>query len=98
MSWLAADQVEALRGLEALVGAVLVDLEAGGEELPQPLAERPFSANSTSGLGRSCNLVERGRFGPGSMSFDDHTSGKDSGHDSSRGRDENDPVGIPATG
>ena len=43
VSWLDADQVEALKGLEVLVGEVLGDLEAEGEEVPQPSAERSFS-------------------------------------------------------
>lgn len=51
LSWLAADQVEALQGLEALVVDVLADLEAQGEELPQPLAERLFSGKLNLRLG-----------------------------------------------
>ena len=51
LSWLAADQVEALQGLEAVVADVLSDLEAEGEELPQPLAERSFSGKLNLRLG-----------------------------------------------
>lgn len=51
LSWLAADQVEALQGLEAIVADVLSDLEAEGEELPQPLAERSFSGKLNLRLG-----------------------------------------------
>lgn len=51
LSWLAADQVEALQGLQVLVAGVLADLEAGGEDLPQPLAERAFSGKLNLRLG-----------------------------------------------
>jgi predicted HicB family RNase H-like nuclease len=51
LSWLAPDQVEALQGLEILVGDVLDDLEAEGAELPQPLAERPYSGKLNLRLG-----------------------------------------------
>ena len=43
LSWLAATQVKALRGLEAVVRDVVDDLEAEGEEVPVPLSERQFS-------------------------------------------------------
>ena len=51
LSWLAPDQVEALQGLETLVSDVLDDLEAEGAELPQPLAERPYSGKLNLRLG-----------------------------------------------
>lgn len=51
LSWLAHDQVEALQGLEELVREVLDDLETEGAELPQPLAERPFSGKFNLRLG-----------------------------------------------
>lgn len=51
LSWLARDQVEALQGLEGLVRDILVDLEAEGAELPQPLAERSFSGKLNLRLG-----------------------------------------------
>lgn len=51
LSWLAGSQLEALQGLEALVAEVLADLETEGEELPQPLAERPFSGKLNLRLG-----------------------------------------------
>ena len=51
LSWPDADQVEALQGLEALVGEVLADSEAGGEERPQPLAKRSFSGKLNLGFG-----------------------------------------------
>ena len=43
LSWLAASQVEALQGLEAVVRDVVADLEAQGEQVPVPLSERQFS-------------------------------------------------------
>jgi len=43
LSWLHADQTEALRGLVELVREVVTDLEAAGEPVPEPLAERRYS-------------------------------------------------------
>jgi predicted HicB family RNase H-like nuclease len=43
LSWLASDQVDAIRGLEVLVQQVIDDLVAGGETVPEPLSERSFS-------------------------------------------------------
>jgi len=43
LSWLHADQAKALRGLVDLVAAVVADLEANGESIPEPIAERRFS-------------------------------------------------------
>ena len=43
LSWLHADQTKALRGLVDLVAAVVADLEASGESIPEPIAERRFS-------------------------------------------------------
>lgn len=43
LSWLHADQAKALRGLVDLVAAVVADLEANGESIPAPIAERLFS-------------------------------------------------------
>ncbi|MCU1469479.1 MAG: hypothetical protein JWQ39_628 [Glaciihabitans sp.] len=43
LSWLASDQVEAIRGLEALVQQVIDDMVAGGELVPEPLSERSYS-------------------------------------------------------
>jgi predicted HicB family RNase H-like nuclease len=51
LSWLAPAQVQALQGLESLVSDVLDDLEAEGAELPQPLAERPYSGKLNLRLG-----------------------------------------------
>ena len=43
LSWLAADPAAALLGLRALVAEVVDDLQASGEPIPEPLADRPFS-------------------------------------------------------
>jgi predicted HicB family RNase H-like nuclease len=43
LSWLAATQVKALRGLEDIVRDVAADMEAQGEQVPVPLSERQFS-------------------------------------------------------
>ena len=43
LSWLAATQHEALVGLLDLVADVVGDLTKEGEEVPEPLSERPYS-------------------------------------------------------
>jgi predicted HicB family RNase H-like nuclease len=43
LSWLHPDQSKALRGLVDLVAEVVADLQASGEPVPQPIAERRFS-------------------------------------------------------
>ncbi|TDT16637.1 putative HicB family RNase H-like nuclease [Ilumatobacter fluminis] len=43
LSWLDADQGQALRGLVALVDGVLADLAANGEPIPEPIADRRYS-------------------------------------------------------
>lgn len=43
LSWLAATPEEALAGVRRLVAEVLVDLEANGEPIPKPLAEKRYS-------------------------------------------------------
>lgn len=43
LSHLAGSQVAALDGLRALIGDVILDMVAGGETPPTPLAERRFS-------------------------------------------------------
>jgi predicted HicB family RNase H-like nuclease len=43
LSWLDPDQVEALRGVEALVEQVVADMAAEGELVPEPLSERSYS-------------------------------------------------------
>ena len=43
LSWLAADQIAALSGLREIVRSVVVDMEASGEPVPAPLADRTYS-------------------------------------------------------
>jgi predicted HicB family RNase H-like nuclease len=43
LSWLAASQGEALAGIEDVVRDVVADMAAEGEEVPVPMAERPYS-------------------------------------------------------
>jgi predicted HicB family RNase H-like nuclease len=43
LSWLAPDQVEAIRGLEALVEQVIEDMRTSGELVPEPLSDRAYS-------------------------------------------------------
>ncbi|KAA0978626.1 toxin-antitoxin system HicB family antitoxin [Paeniglutamicibacter gangotriensis] len=43
LSWLDADQLRAIQGVEQLVSDIIVDLVESGEEVPPPLASRTFS-------------------------------------------------------
>lgn len=43
LSWLAPDKDRAIGGIERIAAEVAADLVASGEDLPVPLAERPFS-------------------------------------------------------
>jgi len=43
LSWLAEDDVEALRGIKRLVQDVIADMTANGEPLPTPIADQQFS-------------------------------------------------------
>lgn len=43
LSWLAPDQVDALRGLKDIVAGVVADLKKIGEPVPEPMAERKYS-------------------------------------------------------
>jgi predicted HicB family RNase H-like nuclease len=43
LSWLAEDDVEALRGIKQLVRDMMVEMETNGEPIPQPIADRQFS-------------------------------------------------------
>ena len=51
LSWLAASQVEALQGLEALLAEVVDDMQAEGEDIPEPLSERSYSGKFNLRLG-----------------------------------------------
>lgn len=43
LSWLAPTQAEALSGIRQVVAEVVADLQASGEIVPQPLAEKRYS-------------------------------------------------------
>ena len=43
LSWLASSYEEALRGIRAVVKEVVADLEAQGEEVPEPIACKSYS-------------------------------------------------------
>lgn len=43
LSWLAKSPEGALKGIRKLVAGVVQDMEATGEEIPQPLANKNFS-------------------------------------------------------
>ena len=43
LSWLHADQGEALQGLVDLVDEVVADMEAAGEQIPEAMADRRYS-------------------------------------------------------
>ena len=43
LSWLSESPHEALAGIRKLVSEVLSDMEASGEEPPEPLADRAYS-------------------------------------------------------
>jgi predicted HicB family RNase H-like nuclease len=43
LSWLAPTQAEALSGIRQVVAEVVADLQAGGELVPQPFAEKRYS-------------------------------------------------------
>ena len=43
LSWLAPTQFDALHGLKELVEEVIMDMQASGETIPEPLSTRTFS-------------------------------------------------------
>jgi predicted HicB family RNase H-like nuclease len=43
LSWLADDQIEALKGIRAMVEIIVAELEASNEAAPEPYAERRYS-------------------------------------------------------
>lgn len=47
LSWLAETQEEALKGINNLVHDVLIDMEAAGESVPEPLSKKKFSGTFT---------------------------------------------------
>jgi predicted HicB family RNase H-like nuclease len=53
LSWLAADQIEALQGLQEMLRDVIADMQEQGEQVPQPLAERSYSGKFNLRVGES---------------------------------------------
>lgn len=53
LSWLAANQLEALQGLEAVVRDVIDDMQDQGEQVPAPLSERHFSGKFNVRVGEN---------------------------------------------
>ena len=51
LSWLAPTQIEALRGLEAVVNDVLADMVDQGEKIPVPFSERTYSGTFNVRIG-----------------------------------------------
>lgn len=47
LSWLAPDEIEALRGIKDLVCDVVEDMRANGEPLPEAIADRNYSGSLT---------------------------------------------------
>lgn len=43
LSWLAATPEETLQGIRAVVADVIADMQANGEEIPEPIATRRYS-------------------------------------------------------
>lgn len=43
LSWLASTPEEALAGIRQMVSEAVTDMQAGGEPIPEPLAERHYS-------------------------------------------------------
>jgi len=43
LSFLAGNHVDALNGLIKLIGEVIQDMQANGEDIPKPLAEKTYS-------------------------------------------------------
>lgn len=43
LSWLESDQAEALKGLVQVVADAVEDMQANGEAIPEPLADRRYS-------------------------------------------------------
>jgi predicted HicB family RNase H-like nuclease len=45
LSWLDADDIDALRGIKKLVFEVVEDMSANGEAVPEPIANRRYSGH-----------------------------------------------------
>jgi len=53
LSWLAASPVTALEGIRKVVAEVLRDMEANGEDVPDPFLSNVSAVNSSSGFLRT---------------------------------------------
>lgn len=53
LSWLAATQLGALQGLEAVIRDVLADMASAGETIPVPFSERIYSGTFNVRIGTS---------------------------------------------
>ncbi len=43
LSWLASTNEEALKGIQQMVGDIVIDMQSNGEPIPTPLAEKNYS-------------------------------------------------------
>ena len=43
LSWLASTTEEALKGIQQMVGDIVIDMQSNGETIPTPLAEKNYS-------------------------------------------------------
>ena len=43
LSWLASTTEEALKGIQQMVGDIVIDMQSNGEPIPTPLAEKNYS-------------------------------------------------------
>jgi predicted HicB family RNase H-like nuclease len=53
LSWLAATQIDALTGLEAVVAETVQDLRDENDSVPEPLSERTFSGKFNLRVGET---------------------------------------------
>jgi predicted HicB family RNase H-like nuclease len=43
LSWLASTTEDALKGIQQMVGDIVIDMQSNGETIPTPLAEKNYS-------------------------------------------------------
>ncbi|WP_296603588.1 type II toxin-antitoxin system HicB family antitoxin [Nocardioides sp.] len=53
LSWLAGSQVEALQGLQEMLGQVVADMATAGEQVPEPFADRTYSGKFNLRVGEN---------------------------------------------
>ena len=56
LSWLASTTEEALKGIQQMVGDIVIDMQSNGEPIPTPLAEKNYSGEFRV---RSPSIVHR---------------------------------------